>query len=229
MKKRGNLAVLALLLWPWSWALPASGAEPVPPPGLYVLKSDMMEGSLEFRDGGSGYRAFIHLTQGELGHTAELEGPARIEGRRLVMRSLEDDGAELSMSFTEGRVALKGNDRAQELYCGAHATFDGNYVYASLSEILRKAGSGDAAAQFQMGDMYFKGDFHGVAHDEAKALEWFRESAAQRNADAQFRLGLMYEEGLGGLAADEARAREWYRRSAAQGHVLASEKLGARK
>jgi hypothetical protein len=223
MKKQGNLAVLALLLWTWIWALPAFGEAPMPLPGIYILKSDMMEGSLEIRDGG----AFIHLTQEELGHTAELEGPARIEGQRMTMRSLANDGAELGIVFTAGRAIIRANERAQMEYSGAHATFDGDYTCAPLGEILKKADGGDAAAQFQAGDMHYKGYFTGVAHDEARALEWFRKSAAQGSAEAQYMLGLMYENGDGGLVPDRARAMEWYRRAAARGCVPAKARLGA--
>jgi TPR repeat protein len=181
---------LALLSWLWIGALPVSGEEHLPPSGLYILKSNMMEGSLEFQGGGR-YHAFIHLTQDELGHIAELEGPARIEGGRLVMKSLEDDGAELGITFSNGRATLKATEQAQALYCGTHATFDGIYVYASLDEIRRRAEAGDAAAQFN--------------------------------------LGLMTEEGLGGLAANKAQAGEWYRRSAARGYAPAREKLKAKR
>jgi TPR repeat protein len=54
--------------------------------------------------------------------------------------------------------------------------------------------------------------------DYAEALKWYRLSAAQGYADAQFALGLMYNAGYG-VAQDYAEAIKWYRLAAAQGYA----------
>ena len=48
---------------------------------------------------------------------------------------------------------------------------------------------GDAAAQFNLGFMYYNGQ--GVPQDYILAVKWFRLAADQGYADAQFSLGFM--------------------------------------
>ena len=45
----------------------------------------------------------------------------------------------------------------------------------------------------------------GVARDDARAVEWYRKSAEQGSALAEYSLGLMYANGRG-VARDDARA-----------------------
>ena len=61
--------------------------------------------------------------------------------------------------------------------------------------------------------------------DYAEALRWFRLSAAQRNASAQFGLGNMYFNGQG-VTQDYAEAVKWVRLAAAQGNAGAQNNLG---
>ena len=70
--------------------------------------------------------------------------------------------------------------------------------------------------------MYSNG--HGISQDYARAMEWYRKSANQGHAQAQFYLGLMYYNGYG-VSQDYARAVEWYRKSANQGHAQAQQML----
>ena len=61
--------------------------------------------------------------------------------------------------------------------------------------------------------------------DYATALREFRPLANQRNAGAQFSLGLMYSKGLG-VPQDYAEALKWYRKEAEQGSAGAQNNLG---
>ena len=61
--------------------------------------------------------------------------------------------------------------------------------------------------------MYSAG--RGGAQDYAKAREWWEKAAAQGNADAQYNLGVVYENGKG-VTKDLFKAREWYEQVAAQ-------------
>ena len=56
-------------------------------------------------------------------------------------------------------------------------------------------------------------------------LESLRKTAEQGNAQAQYRLGEMYDSGEG-VAADDAEAVKWYRKAAEQGHPGAQWQLG---
>ncbi|HEV3239955.1 MAG TPA: tetratricopeptide repeat protein [Casimicrobiaceae bacterium] len=63
-----------------------------------------------------------------------------------------------------------------------------------------------------------KGDYVTAAHE-------LRQLAERGNAEAQYRVGLMYEFGKG-YDADMAQAIIWLRKAAAQGHVAAEVELG---
>lgn len=55
-------------------------------------------------------------------------------------------------------------------------------------------------------------------------MTWFRKAAEQNNADAQYRLGACYANGMG-VARNQVEALKWIRKSAAQGDELAIETL----
>ena len=93
-----------------------------------------------------------------------------------------------------------------------------------FAELQKKATTGDAQAQLNLGMMYRDGV--GVPKDTAKAAEWYQKAAAQGEAKAQFHLGVRY--GLGdGLQKDAAKAAEWYQKAAAQGEARAQYNLGS--
>ena len=56
----------------------------------------------------------------------------------------------------------------------------------------------------------------GVSRNEEEALHWYRRSAEQGVALAQFNLGLMYANGLG-ADRDYEQAGAWFRKAAEQG------------
>ena len=56
-------------------------------------------------------------------------------------------------------------------------------------------------------------------------MEWYRKSAEQGDATAQYYLGYMYENGRG-VSQDNAKAMEWFRKSAEQGNTDAQYQLG---
>lgn len=61
--------------------------------------------------------------------------------------------------------------------------------------------------------------------NEGKATEILQKSAQQGDKEAQFQLGVMYENGQGVLK-DPAKAVSWYQKAAAQNHALAQNNLG---
>ena len=62
--------------------------------------------------------------------------------------------------------------------------------------------------------------------DQLKAEAAVRKAAKAGNAEAQFRLGVMYGNG-DGVALDHAAAVDWFEKAAAQGHVYAAGRLSA--
>ena len=61
--------------------------------------------------------------------------------------------------------------------------------------------------------------------DYVTALDKFKSAAAKNAPNAQYNLGLMYDNGLG-VAQDYAEAMRWYKLAAAQGHADAQSNLG---
>ena len=56
--------------------------------------------------------------------------------------------------------------------------------------------------------------------DWGQGPSWYREQAAAGNAEAQYRLAVITERGIG-VAQDLAAARRWYEAAAEQGHATA--------
>ena len=76
------------------------------------------------------------------------------------------------------------------------------------------ARQGHANAQFNLGQMYARGD--GVPQDFTTAAKLYRRVADQGFAEARFRLGMMFERGLG-VPTDPLCAHMWYSLAAADG------------
>ncbi len=96
-----------------------------------------------------------------------------------------------------------------------------------VEAIIRLAKTGDAVAQFTLGNLYREGK-EGVPRDYAKALDFFLAAAAQGHAGAQFNLGAIYGNGVG-VPRDDAKAMEWIRKAADGGHPMAKEMLDRSK
>jgi TPR repeat protein len=89
-----------------------------------------------------------------------------------------------------------------------------------VKKLLASAESGDAQAQSNLGEIYYR------AGNYPEALKWIRKSAEQGNAYGQYNLGVMLMEGSGG-AKDEAEAVKWFTKAAEQWHVAAINNLVA--
>jgi TPR repeat protein len=66
----------------------------------------------------------------------------------------------------------------------------------------------------------------GVEADESKALELLERASERGESEAQWGLGLFYDEGRAGLRPNPRQAVTWWRRAAEQGHRLAQLRLG---
>ena len=66
----------------------------------------------------------------------------------------------------------------------------------------------------------------GQAIDPAQQRALLANAAAANSADAQFQLGLMYANGVGG-PKDDFAARSWFEKAAAQGNVDALDWMGS--
>jgi TPR repeat protein len=88
----------------------------------------------------------------------------------------------------------------------------------------RLAEQGDAAAQFRVGLIYYKG--RGVRPDYREALRWFKKASLQGHLLAQYNVGYMNEKGEG-TPQDHLEAAKHYRLAAERGNQLAQFNLGS--
>jgi len=92
-----------------------------------------------------------------------------------------------------------------------------------VAELEVKAESGDAAAQFQLGRAYIRGQ--GVEKNQTKGLELISEAAEAGHAEAMAGMGYLHMTGEG-LEKDELKALEWLRKAADAGSLKAKGNLG---
>lgn len=102
---------------------------------------------------------------------------------------------------------------------GFSAYLTGNYDKA-YKEFKALAEQGNAAAQYNLGQMYYKGK--GLPQSYPEAVKWFRRAANQGDAAAQFNLGEMCFEGKG-VKRDVVQAYMWLNLAAEQGDLIAKE------
>ncbi len=132
---------------------------------------------------------------------------------------------------------MAGPAIAEPFEDATNAYLSGDYETA-YRLIKPLAEGGLPEAQLNLGLLYEKGQ--GVPQDyaealkwnlkaaeqgNAKALKWYRKAAEQGNAEAQFHLGLMYDERRG-VPQNYVEAVKWYREAAEQGFVEAQTRLG---
>jgi TPR repeat protein len=92
-----------------------------------------------------------------------------------------------------------------------------------MPALQKAAKEGDAAAQFQLGRAYYRGN--GVERDPQKALELIRKAADAGNPDAIDSMGFFYANGEI-VQLDENQAVEWFRRGAEAGSARSKLNLG---
>ncbi len=94
---------------------------------------------------------------------------------------------------------------------------------ASLQEIRKAAGTGEARAQYELAIRRLSGD--GLKKDIESAIGWLQLSAEQDYALAQYKLGMLYREGRQ-VGQDMDQAIEYLTMAAEQGSAPAQYLLG---
>jgi TPR repeat protein len=98
-------------------------------------------------------------------------------------------------------------------------------IVEDIKEMEKKAIAGDKEYQFKVASTYFNGTDE-VKTDYFKAGYWFTAAARQDHVEAMFKLGNMYERGIG-FKKDMERAIDWYEGAAKLGHVESLKFLGS--
>ncbi len=84
-----------------------------------------------------------------------------------------------------------------------------------VKKLIQLANQGDVEAQYFLGVAYDLG-VEGVPQDDVQAVKWYRLAADQGYAEAQSKLGLMYQRGQG-VPQDYVQAHMWFNLASAQG------------
>jgi len=95
-----------------------------------------------------------------------------------------------------------------------------------LDRLEKAAGTGDTAAQVELGKRLMEG--RGVGRDFTRARKLFEAAAESGSADAMFGIARIYEDGLG-VSADQETATGWYKRAVSAGSAQAASKLVERE
>jgi TPR repeat protein len=111
-----------------------------------------------------------------------------------------------------------GFENPERLFALAISTYEMQTEDKSYTKDLFQAAAkkGPVGALFNLGQMLFEGD--GVPGNGALGATYIAQAAGQGYPPAQYKLGLMYEKGLG-LAKDIDSALKWYKK-AAEGEIL---------
>ena len=99
---------------------------------------------------------------------------------------------------------------------------NGDYMSA-LSEWTSFAKQGNAHAEFNLGQLFHRGQ--GVIQDHKTAAKWWRLAAEQGIAVAQNNLGVMYEKGQG-VPQNYKTALRWFTFAAEQEFAMAQNNMG---
>lgn len=104
-------------------------------------------------------------------------------------------------------------------------------VSNDLAHLVAVAKAGDPEAQYRLGVAYE--NIHGgrfslaevARRDVIEAANWYSMAAAQGHVGARYRLGDLYEHGVG-VEKNERQAARWYWAAASAGHAGAQKKMG---
>ena len=123
----------------------------------------------------------------------------------------------ISLIFSSGMTSY-----AQDFEKGLRAAQSGDFATA-LREWMPLAERGDADAQYNVAQMYSKGD--GVIQDDRQAVKWWLKAAKQNHTSAQYNIGVMYAEGRG-IIQDYKEALKMFSKAAEKGDANAQSYLG---
>lgn len=161
------------------------------------------------------------LLEAGLGREQEMERERRMEvTSRAVQVDAEQEEAQ-SLGGTISNDSSPDGTAVQPRTCGpAPAGLASSANGAERAHILReKAEEGHAAAMFNLGFCYDKGE-GGVQQDARQAFAWYKRAAEQQLPAALYAVGYCYSNGVG-VGADEREAVAWYVKAAHMNNVRA--------
>jgi TPR repeat protein len=121
----------------------------------------------------------------------------------------------VAVLFLLPALVFGAGTEAERLYDEAVRRHADSEPDARFALYARAAESGHPVAQYNVAMMYANGEAVNV--DYQQAVYWFRKSADQRFAPAQYRLGELHYFGMGGLVRDPQQAARLFEAAAQQG------------
>ena len=137
------------------------------------------------------------------------------------------DGGLNNISMMLDRMKTLATQAASGTFTGSRATLDQEYQQL-IGEITRQAndiGVVSGGANSQNISVYIGGAFQGVAQNYAEAVKWYHSAAEQGEPQAQFNMGVFYEQGRV-VPQNFEMAVKWYLLAAEQECAPAQCNLG---
>ena len=125
----------------------------------------------------------------------------------------------------------EGKDSDVRYFIEDYWDYSEAYKVEALHWYIEAAEQGHAKAQYKLGKMYEDiemdedmdeeieanlRDYSETEDYKVESVKWFRKAAEQGHAEAQYKLGKMYEDGRG-VEQDSKKAIEWYQKAADRG------------
>jgi len=150
-------------------------------------------------------------------HLFSKAAKQNVRKAQFALKHIAENGFEL---------IVKAEDGDKEAQYQLASTYIGSSSQAKREEGLKWLNSSALQSHPQalltLGKIYQSGNL--LEKDDTKAFEAFAKAAELENADAQFQLSLMYQNGLG-TQRDLSLAARWLSRAAGQGHLGAQKSL----
>ena len=146
--------------------------------------------------------------------------------RPIHRTTLKGSGAKPKFKFSatphsEGRPEKFSASACHRTFPRPHPTRIRYGTISSENRSLKQCAveEDDADEQYSLGELYYD------AQEYQSAVGWYKLSAEQSHAEAQFKLGLFYELDRS-IERNRAEALKWYRFASEQGHAMAQFMLG---
>jgi len=136
-----------------------------------------------------------------------------------------------AMIYAEGNRVPPNLDRAIEWFrkAAAQGHVDATYQLARFYELgLDSDLCSRPGAPRSCRTKRRSGETQAIVQDHKQAFALFKQAAEKEHINAQIKVGLMYEQGLG-VTKDLNAALEWYKKAADKGSVEAAHKLSVHK
>ena len=161
---------------------------------------------------------FVVSTDGRSGNYVYCENACRPFGARTqALSGCEANSHGVPCKIFARRVDIVWEGQVTGLYNPETGSYDprqsDNRIIAlglTLPQLIERAEQ-SKIAQSELGKAYEFG--RGTPKDLDLAQRWYMKAAKGGHKIARFKIGWMYEEGLGGLPKDEAQAIYWYRQA----------------